>query len=1320
MNTPVVTKFALLFIVLLGLTACGGSGSDSSPATPGTQSRNISGGGVKGPLADAVVTVYAFDPTKAGFKGTIAATASTNTAAAITGLALPFPVSPPYIMEFTSDAGTTDITTGMAPVIATMRTVITQSLLDSAEQIYATPLTTMAVDIAIANSTTTSTAPQFEAALAVAATQVVSTVGFGMPADVNIFDVPPLIDSTTDTTAEQADVAAYRSAVEALTAVVFQMAQQSTGGDQDAILSELSLDLADGEIDGTVASAPSTIFTSTSLDILAQDPASLPIPNSPTGQTVADVQAILVSETATTGSTTSTTELAGGGSITTTTEPAETNPDIDNDGVLNVDDAFPVDPSETIDTDGDGIGDNDDPDDDNNGILDVDEGLNPTPAATDADLDGVDDSVDNCPADYNPTQTNTDTLADGGDVCDSDDDEDGTPDNADLFPLDIAEQSDADGDGVGNNADTDDDNDGISDTVEDGSGASIDHDGDGTPNREDTDSDNDSVFDSVDFAPYDDTITFNNAPVTADSSVATDEDVAVAILLDVSDDGVAAGSLIYSITGPSNGALTGTAPNLTYTPNGNYSGGDSIGFSATDGDGEVSSVSTVTITVNSVNDVPVVDAVGPFGIAENAVNGSAVGAVTATDVDSAITGFSITGGNTGLAFAISAGGAITVADTTAVDFETATSFALTVTATDGTDTSAGQVVTINVSDVNDTAPVIDAVGPFTLAENSANSTVVGTVTATDLDSPVVGYSIVGGNTGTAFAIAADGAITVINSAALDREIITSFTLSITATDGPGTSAAQDVVVNLTDLNDTAPVVAGAQSFVISEDAINTAVVGTVSASDVDTVGAITGFTISGGNIGSAFSIDAGGVITVADTAAINFETSTSFTLSITATDGTNTSAAANVTININDANDTAPVVAGAQAFAVSEDATNTTVVGTVSASDVDTAGSITSFTIAGGNTGNAFAIDAGGVITVANTSAIDYETSTSFTLSVTATDGINTSSAENVTVDIDDANDTAPIVAAAQSFTVLEDAGNTTVVGSVSASDVDSVGVITNFTIAGGNSGGAFAIDAGGVITVANTSAIDFETSISFTLSVTATDGINTSAAENVTIDIGDVNDTAPIVGAVGPFALAENSASSAAVGTVTATDVDSPVTGYSIVGGNTGTAFAIAANGAITVANSAALDRETNTSFTLSVTATDGINTSNGQNVVINLTDLNDNAPVVAASQSFSVSSTAANSTVVGTVIASDADTTPVIGFNITSGNTGSAFSIAANGQITVTDNTNLLANSPYTLTITATDGSNTSATETVGITVTTGGAVWDGFNWDDGSTWQ
>ena len=532
----------LLVVGILSLAACSGGGSSSSsapPASGGSTSTSISGGGVKGPLAGAVVTVYAVDYSAPDFKGAVVGTGSTNAQAQIQNLSLPFPLNPPYILEITSDADTTDITTGMAPVITTMRTVITQSLLDGGEQIYATPLTTMAVDIAIQDANSIDAA-SFETALLAAASQVKSTLGFGMDESVDLFDTPPLIDSTTDTSEEQAATAAYRSAVEALTAIVYEMQQVTTGDADtvtpDSVLSGLSDDLAaDGVIDG--AGSGSLDYDASALDVLEQDPATLAIPN--TDITVGDVEALLIVETTDTGSTTDTTALA---TIEVDLAPAETNPDLDADGVDNADDAFPEDGTEQYDNDNDGIGDNADNDDDNDGVIDGSDKFPFNPlewadtdndgtgnnADDDDDNDGVLDVNDDFPLDNTKSNatdqdndgwpegqdsddnnadipfsayvdTDGDGLADeGGAAPDDDDDNDGVPDASDDFPLNSSETKDTDGDGVGDNSDTDIDGDGVAndqDAFPFDPAESLDTDGDGIANGSDTDDDGDGLPD---------------------------------------------------------------------------------------------------------------------------------------------------------------------------------------------------------------------------------------------------------------------------------------------------------------------------------------------------------------------------------------------------------------------------------------------------------------------------------------------------------------------------------------------------------------------------------------------------------------------------------------------------------------------------------------------------------------------------------------------------------------------------------------------------------------------------------------------------------
>ena len=87
----------------------------------------------------------------------------------------------------------------------------------------------------------------------------------------------------------------------------------------------------------------------------------------------------------------------------------------------------------------------------------------------------------------------------------------------------------------------------------------------------------------------------NSAPVADDQSLSTDENTDLIVTLTATDaDG---DNMTYSVlTGPSNGILSGTAPDLTYTPDGGFSGSDSFTFVANDGTDD-SNTATISITV---------------------------------------------------------------------------------------------------------------------------------------------------------------------------------------------------------------------------------------------------------------------------------------------------------------------------------------------------------------------------------------------------------------------------------------------------------------------------------------------------------------------------------------------------------------------------------------------------------------------------------------------------------------------------------------------------------------------------------------------------
>ena len=783
--------------------------------------------------------------------------------------------------------------------------------------------------------------------------------------------------------------------------------------------------------------------------------------------------------------------------------PAETNPDIDNDGVLNVDDAFPENAAESVDTDGDGIGDVADPDDNNNGILDVDEGSTPAPTATDTDGDGILDSApDNCINDFNPSQTNSDVDADG-DACDTDDDNDGTLDTADAFPLDAGESIDTDSDGLGNTtADSDDDNDGVADGSDNGVAPA------GAPSEGVacsllTDCDGDGVLDGADFSPVDPLVTFNFAPVANDDAATVNEDDALFTIDVVANDTDNDGNPNDTVTLTNIGATTlGTAVinanSIDYTPAADSNGIDTFTYTVTDG--TVSAEGSVTVTITAINDDPVVTAAGPFSIAENIANAAVVGTVAATDVDSTIAGYSISAGNTGNAFAIDAAGQITVADTTAIDFESATSFNLTITASDGVAVSAGEVVTVDVTNVNDTAPVVAVAGPFGIAEDAANATVVGTVSATDIDSVVTSYSIATGNVMNAFAVDASGQITVADTSVIDFEIRTSYNLAITATDGVNVSAATVVVVNISDVNDTAPVIVAAQSFNVLATAANSTVVGTVSASDADTVGSITGFNITAGNTGTAFAIDAAGQITVANTPLSGI-----YSLSVTATDSVNTSPV--VTVLVTAVTNTPPVITQGASVPVTMDEDGVPqafVAPTITATDAE--GDSLSWSTPGATNGAATVSGSGASPSVLTyVPNADFNGSDSFVVNVfdgTSTVGIT------IQVTVNSVND-VPVAAADNNVldTTPEDTPFTT--QDVLANDDDGGDGPVALSVSSADLSSAF----GGVVADNGNGTFDYSPPADFngvdTFSYTVTDGLDTDVA-TVSVTVTAVND-APV-----------------------------------------------------------------------------------------------------------------------------------------------------------------------------------------------------------------
>lgn len=116
---------------------------------------------------------------------------------------------------------------------------------------------------------------------------------------------------------------------------------------------------------------------------------------------------------------------------------------------------------------------------------------------------------------------------------------------------------------------------------------------------------NDGVQDSAESTVYITVSATNKAPVANKETLTFDEDTAQDFVLS-GDDGDGEPLTYQVVSLPSNGTLTGTLPNLRYTPNSDYNGTDSFTFRVNDGIANSNSES-ITLVVNGINDAPVVE-----------------------------------------------------------------------------------------------------------------------------------------------------------------------------------------------------------------------------------------------------------------------------------------------------------------------------------------------------------------------------------------------------------------------------------------------------------------------------------------------------------------------------------------------------------------------------------------------------------------------------------------------------------------------------------------------------------------------------------------
>ena len=726
----------------------------------------------------------------------------------------------------------------------------------------------------------------------------------------------------------------------------------------------------------------------------------------------------------------------------------------------------------------------------------------------------------------------------------------------------------------------------------------------------------------------------------------------------------------------------------------------SVTVSVSDGNGGSDSI-TVRINVTDVNEAPVFDdgATTTRWIAENTRAGVNIqSAVSATDVDVGTTLRYTLGGTNAASFSIvSTSGQLQT--NAALDYETKRSYSVTINVSDGTLTDT-ITVRINVTNVNE-APVFTngSTTTRTVAENTrAGVNIQSAVSATDVDvGNTLTYSL-GGTNASSFSINSTSGQLQTN-AALDYETKQSYSVTINVSDGTLTDTIT-VRINVTNVNE-APVFTNGSTTTrsIAENTrAGVNIQSVVSATDVD-VGTTLRYTLGGTNASSFSIVSTSGQLKTK--AALNHESKSSYSVTVSVSDGNGGSDSITVRINVTDVNEAPVFDDGATTTRwIDENVGGSwggTISDTVSATDEDV-GDTLRYTLSGTDAA-LFSIDNTGQLST--TTYIDYESTPYYYVTATVSDG-DLSDTIDVTIEVSNVNE-APVFddGATTARWIDENVGGSwggTISDTVSATDED-VGDTLRYTLSGTDAA-SFSIDNTGQLST--TTYIDYESTPYYYVTATVSDG-DLSDTIDVTIEVSNVNE-APVFddGATTARWIDENTRAGVNIQrAVSATDEDVGNTLTYSLGGTNASSFSINSTTGQLQTN-AALDYETKTSYSVTISVSDGNSGSDSISVTIYVTDVNE-APVFddgATTVRWIDENTRAGVNIQRAVSATDADN-DTLTYSL-GGTDAASFDIdTTSGQLQTNAALDYETKTSYSVTISVSDGNSGSDSISVRINV-------------------
>ena len=647
-----------------------------------------------------------------------------------------------------------------------------------------------------------------------------------------------------------------------------------------------------------------------------------------------------------------------------------------------------------------------------------------------------------------------------------------------------------------------------------------------------------------------------------------------------------------------------------------------------------------------------------------------------------------------------------------VDSDQDNEYELTVVATDAEGDTDSVAFTITVTDLNE-GPVIRLEGTATTSvpENYDENQVLAKYTATDPEDPgiLVASWSTSGRDGGDFVISELGELRFRYSPDHERPVDANrdnvYEVTVRASDGRSYGTLEEpLIVTVTEVNE-APVITTRSSTEFTRRENSTAVLYTYRATDQD-VDDVIRWSVEGAD-GEDFAIYAG-VLTLGllpdYELPVDSDRDNEYRITVVAADRAGLRDTVDASITITDQPE-GPVIAGRQAFIVTENHDIAQALGSYTATDAKDLRPVYPRWSLSGSDGGDFVIDpATGSLTFRNTPDHDRPADSNrdnrYQVTVRGYDGRAYGNL-NVTVMVTAVNEPPAIRTGSRTeFTYSEN--RTGSIYTYRATDPEQVTITWSVS---GVDRSFFSIDSRGRLSFANP--LDFEARADrdgnnvYAITVVAEDDGGLRGELDVAVTVTDVNEGPEVTGTTS-FTVVENLDWPGA--SFTATDPEGDAVTRWRLSGSDGGDFNISENGELTFRNTPDYDRPADSNrdnaYLVTVRAYDVGNRYGSLEVAVTVTPVNEEAPVVTGSQSLSFRENTTTTTRLYTYRATDTDRDTEITWSVegADGNVrdGNAFEISETGVLTFREGpdhetpADFDGDNEYLLKVVASDGNN------------------------------